>query len=380
MPDVQVSTTDTTLFPRPGSSISLSALWTGASTAKAIADEAALLKTYVRTPFRIGRVPIDLPKLGLGRQHINTLDINHDALDEAPIVWLHGAGAGLGFGYRNYDALASLGGVRRRVLGVDWLGAAGSSRPSFPYGGLRKPVWALSEKEQIDAALDFSIDSLEAWRAALGIQAMDLVAHSMGGYLATQYALRYPTRVRRLVLVSPVGWAERPQGEAAQGRAGGLFGALWDASLGNFGSLRFLGRCASGVASGAVVGRFGIRDPAEEQLVGNYFWSQLTSQPISAEKNVNFLLEPFFAPAPFGFYAKRPVASEPAERLARLPPTTLLYGSHDLHYIPTMPQAVKRVAAAATNPITMAYVRRSDHHLYIDNPPEFHAHVAKALA
>lgn len=32
----------------------------------------------------------------------------------------------------------------------------------------------------------FSVDSLEAWRAALQIESFDLVAHSMGGYLATQ--------------------------------------------------------------------------------------------------------------------------------------------------------------------------------------------------
>ena len=61
--------------------------------------------------------------------------------------------------------------------------------------------------------------------------------------------------------------------------------------------------------------------------MSDYFWSQLVAQPISAERNVNFLLEPYFDPAPFGFYGKRPVSSEPAERLRRLPPTTLLYGS-----------------------------------------------------
>ena len=41
-------------------------------------------------------------------------------------------------------------------------------------------------------------------------------------------------------------WADKPQGELAKGRAGGLFGFLWDTGLGNFGFLRILGRGASG--------------------------------------------------------------------------------------------------------------------------------------
>ncbi len=74
------------------------------------------------------------------------------------------------------------------------------------------------------------------------------------------------------------------------------------------------------------------------------------------------------------------MVSEPAERLASLPPTTLLYGAHDLHYIPTMPQAIKAVDAAAANKVSMFFVRGADHHLYIDNPDEFHSYVARALA
>ena len=374
---IEPRTADASLNPL----VLLASLWTGASVEQAIADEEALLKHFVRSPYRIGHVTVQLPTLDLGAQRINTLDIHPDlnSTDEAPIVWLHGAGAGLGFGFRNFDTLANLGGERRRVLALDWLGQAGSSRPSFPSGGLR-PAWTLSESQQIEQAIRFSVDSLEAWRAALDLERIDLVAHSMGGYLATQYALAHPERVRRLVLVSPVGWAAKPEGElATRGRAGGLFGALWDAGIGNFGAARMFGRGVGDVAKRAVVGRFRIRDEQERALVASYFWSALTSQPVSAEKTVNFLLEPYFAPAPFGFYAKRPVSAEPAERLRALPPTTLLYGSHDLHYIPTMPDAVKRVAAVATNPVSMAFVSDSDHHLYLDNPTEFAQKVAQAL-
>lgn len=43
------------------------------------------------------------------------------------------------------------------------------------------------------------------WADALELQRFDLLGHSLGGYLATVFALRHPDRVRNLVLASPVG-------------------------------------------------------------------------------------------------------------------------------------------------------------------------------
>ena len=124
--------------------------YTGTNPAAAAVAERRLLERYVKSKFTLGRVPIQLDHLGLGTQYIATLEINPDAPGPA-IVWAHGAGAGLGWGYKNYDTLANLGGRRRRVLAFDWLGQANSSRPSFPYGGWT-PLWTLSESDYIDAA------------------------------------------------------------------------------------------------------------------------------------------------------------------------------------------------------------------------------------
>ena len=354
--------------------------WTGATMSAAITAEEALFSKHIRSPYELGKVKVELPQLGLGTQYVNTLHVNADVEDGVPIVLTHGAGGGIGFFYSNIEALANLGGVRRRLLAFDWLGCALSSRPSYPYGGFAKPSFMLSEEEKIDAAIRFSVESLEAWRQAMSLERMDLLAHSMGGYLATQYAMRYPQNVRRLVLISPVGWAEQPKGAYADSKASGLFGALWASGLGNFGFAKVLGRAASQTARNAVVGRLGIDDDDERRLLGEYFWNALCAQPVSGEQAVNYLLVPYVPPAPFGFYARRPVSTERRERLAALPPTTLLYGSHDLHYIPTMPQAVKAVQACSSSTVRMAFVSNSDHHLYVDNPRDFHKQVEKALA
>jgi pimeloyl-ACP methyl ester carboxylesterase len=48
---------------------------------------------------------------------------------------------------------------------------------------------------------------VERFREALGVETMDLVGHSLGGQIAAHYAVRYPGRVRRLVLIDPDGMA-----------------------------------------------------------------------------------------------------------------------------------------------------------------------------
>ena len=47
------------------------------------------------------------------------------------------------------------------------------------------------------------------------------------------------------------------------------------------------------------------------------------------DKWVNAFLTVINVPGQRGLYARRPVADEPAERLAALPPTTVIYGERD---------------------------------------------------
>lgn len=53
---------------------------------------------------------------------------------------------------------------------------------------------------------DFYTGAIEGWRAAKKLNQIDyLIGHSYGGYWSGSYAVRYPDRVKNLILLSPVG-------------------------------------------------------------------------------------------------------------------------------------------------------------------------------
>jgi cardiolipin-specific phospholipase len=54
------------------------------------------------------------------------------------------------------------------------------------------------------------VDALEEWRIKRGLDKFTLLGHSLGGYLAVAYALKYPGHLNKLILASPVGIPEDP--------------------------------------------------------------------------------------------------------------------------------------------------------------------------
>jgi cardiolipin-specific phospholipase len=63
---------------------------------------------------------------------------------------------------------------------------------------------------RVHEAESFFVDSLEEWREKMGLEKMTLIGHSLGAYMSVVYALRYPTRVSKLILLSPAGVARGP--------------------------------------------------------------------------------------------------------------------------------------------------------------------------
>jgi pimeloyl-ACP methyl ester carboxylesterase len=86
--------------------------------------------------------------------------------------------------------LAGLSAHRRLVL-LDLRGTGDSAVPSDP----------------TTYRCDRLVDEVEALRAHLGLEHMEVLAHSAGGSLGMLYTARRPERVARLVLVAAVPWA-----------------------------------------------------------------------------------------------------------------------------------------------------------------------------
>ena len=62
----------------------------------------------------------------------------------------------------------------------------------------------INQLDHNEYTFDAVFDHFSAWIDSLEItEPMILIGHSLGGALSLQYALRYPERVRALVLVNP---------------------------------------------------------------------------------------------------------------------------------------------------------------------------------
>jgi cardiolipin-specific phospholipase len=117
------------------------------------------------------------------------------------LVMLHGYGAGLGFFYKNFEPLSRLKGWQLHAL--DMLGMGRSTRPAFK-------IKAKEREEAIREAEAWFVDALEEWRIKRKIDRFTLLGHSLGGYMAVAYALKYPGHLNKLILASPVGIPEDP--------------------------------------------------------------------------------------------------------------------------------------------------------------------------
>jgi cardiolipin-specific phospholipase len=143
-----------------------------------------------------------LVKLSGKNRALNEFSVDRDGEEvEENLVMLHGYGAGLGFFYKNFEGLSRVRGSK--LYALDLLGMGRSSRPPFK-------VHAKDRNGKITEAENWFIDALEEWRVIRKIEKFTLLGHSLGGYMAVAYALKYPGHLNKLILASPVGIPEDP--------------------------------------------------------------------------------------------------------------------------------------------------------------------------
>ncbi|NBD18126.1 MAG: alpha/beta fold hydrolase [Cyanobacteria bacterium] len=116
---------------------------------------------------------------------VNSINTRYWSLGDqgSTVILLHGGGASVEFWWYNVDALAQF----HRVCAVDMVGSGRSDQPFASY--------SLSDQAQF----------IKDFMDTCNIRCASLVGNSMGGGVALQFALMFPDRLEKLVLVNSFG-------------------------------------------------------------------------------------------------------------------------------------------------------------------------------
>ncbi|XP_027021009.2 (Lyso)-N-acylphosphatidylethanolamine lipase-like [Tachysurus fulvidraco] len=287
------------------------------------------------------------------RDRIWTLTVTHkshrdapNSRSQTPLVMVHGFGGGVGLWIRNLDALCR----SRPIFAFDLLGFGRSSHPRFPLD----PVQAEQR----------SVIAIEHWRRTLGLEKMILLGHSLGGYLATSYAIQYPERVRHLILVEPWGFEPvPPDGVASLGFPRWVEMVLSMASF--FNPLAVVR--ATGPWGPKLISRVrpdfkrNFEELFKDDTIMEYIY-HCNAQTPSGEVG-------FRAMSVSLLWAKRPML----DRVHLLPPdlpVTLVYGGQSWMDSATGEQVARLRPNSYTHTVV---VEGSPHHVYADKPQAFNA-------
>jgi len=123
-----------------------------------------------------------LRSVEIGGRAVNYVDIGSGAAGP-PIVFVHG----LGGAWQNWLENIPRAAEERRVLALD---LPGFGRSEMPRGEITVPGYGRSVEEFCEQ---------------LGLDQVVLVGNSMGGFVAAETTIQFPSRVERLVLVSAAG-------------------------------------------------------------------------------------------------------------------------------------------------------------------------------
>jgi len=281
------------------------------------------------------------------------------------------------------------------MFALDWLGMGRSTRPAFK-------IKATEKLDKVREAESFFVDSLEEWRKKRGLEKFTLMGHSLGGYLAVCYALKYPGRLDKLILASPVGIPEDPwavnsdmpepevsaisaefsqdQSQSTAKKASsppaaprrpipGWLTYLWEANISPFSFVRWSGPLGPRLVSGWTSRRFNMLPPAESSALHTYAYS-LFRQHGSGEYALAYLLAP-------GAFARDPLMKR-LDKVEKSVEMVFLYGENDWMDGKAGKQACDMINKKGGR-ASFGVISGAGHHLYLDNYKEFNGVIDKVM-
>ncbi|XP_026762946.1 1-acylglycerol-3-phosphate O-acyltransferase ABHD5 isoform X2 [Galleria mellonella] len=283
-----------------------------------------------------------------------TISLN-DESSKTPLVLLHGMGAGLALWCPNLDALAAT----RPVYAIDVLGFGRSSRPKF--------------SDDAEKAETQWVESVEEWRREVHLGEIILLGHSLGGYIATAYAMKYPERVRHLILADPWGFTEKPSNVyekyqvpfwvRAVATAVQPFNPLW--------AVRAAGPAGKWLVSKTRpdISRKYVKYIKDAETVIPEYIYQCNSQTPSGESAFHTLMHGFG-------WAKNPMVKR-LDKLDPELPITVLYGSRSWVDNTTGQLLCEHRQTSKTY---VQVINGAGHHVYLDKPELFNKYVLEACS
>ncbi|CAM9392568.1 unnamed protein product [Discosporangium mesarthrocarpum] len=331
--------------------------WRDASYEQLANAEAQLMDKYCEVPVKQKIVE------GLG-----TLEVEGqwgEEADKPVLVLVHGWGAGNGFWMFNLGQLS----MEFRVLSVELYGCGRSDRKPF------KP----RDREE---GVRLLVDALERWVSTMGLRRFVLGGHSLGAMVAAHFAMRHPTSLIKLMLLSPAGVGRkesRAEDPAAEGEANNaskslgvrVYEALWHNSITPMDLSRWLGPFGPKLIKWIVSRRFS-RSPktaivktVDQELLSNYIYQNWV-RPASGERALFLMMDAWlFAYTPLQdilYFGEKGITC----------PLTIIYGSPSRDWMNAEHgQALAKEIVSQGGRAEVYSVPDAGHTLMVDNPGEF---------
>ncbi|KAL0278679.1 UNVERIFIED_CONTAM: hypothetical protein PYX00_000429 [Menopon gallinae] len=326
--------------------------WSAADGGMLRAAEKKIL-SYLKTAYRgsyvnIGATVGEADKLW-------TISLNTES-NKTPMLLLHGLASGVALWVLNLDSFAA----SRPVYAIDVLGFGRSSRPTFSSD-------AMEAERQL-------VQSVEEWRREMNLDKIILLGHSMGGFLAASYAIRYPDRVKHLILADPWGFPEKPDDISqrynipiwvkAIAYMVQPFNPLWGVrAAGPFGQWLIK------KARPDIIRKFAPLLKEDIGMVPQYIF-QCNAQTPSGESAFHAMMTGFG-------WAKNPIIKR-MDMLRPDIPITLIYGSRS--WVDNSAGEKIKELRSGTSYVNIIVISGAGHHVYADKSEIFNRHVNDACS